>query len=265
MNLSLQEICEDFANDSTILAMDTFRSFYLPTISVIGFIGNILTLCVLLKIKDVFHRLLLFLTLCDLLVPLFCTFLLFLDLLKNGEMNMSEIIPNAVLEAGFAGSSWMTVTISFERFLGICHPMSCPPANRKARYFVLPVLFVICIDFLLSAALLGFFGNLGVLFDFLFYSHILIQYILPAAVMLILNVIIVNSVIKIGSRNFSRRSMLKIQNTAFVLMIVVLVYVLCWAPFYIIDFTFMFLPDFSGCKGAAGHWVDRWVGCNQGF
>jgi hypothetical protein len=258
MNSTSLESCEDFSNDSRILGIDSFREIYLPSISVIGFIGNILTLFVLRKMKDCFHRLLFALALCDLIVPLFCNHLLFLNLFKqNGNMNMLEIIANAIMEAGFAGSGWMTVTISFERFLGICHPMDFPAASRKARYFVLPVLLIIIIDFCLSAALLGLFGQIVHLFKFIFYPHILIQYIFPAALLLVLNTIILHSVIKINTANCTEGRFMRIPSSASVLIIVVFVYILCWAPFYIIDFTFVFLQSQSGCQGPDGIWVDR--------
>ena len=114
MNFS-EEICQDFSNDSTILAIDSFRSSYIPTISIIGCLGNVLSLIVLAKINDCFHRLLFVLACIDLMVPLLCTLLLLLDQLQQGKMDVLQIIPNALLEAGFSGSGWMTVSISFER------------------------------------------------------------------------------------------------------------------------------------------------------
>ena len=258
MNSTPENFCEDFSNDSTILAIDNFREVYLPSISVIGFLGNILSLFVLCRMKDCFHRLLFAMALCDLIVPVFCNHLLFMNILKkNGSMNLLEIIANSIMEAGFAGSGWMTVTISFERFLGICHPMNFPAASRKARYFVLPVLLVIILDFFLSAALLGLFGSISKIFDAIFYPHILIQYILPAALLFVLNTIILHSVIKINTENFAQGRIIKIPSGASVLIIVVLVYTLCWAPFYIIDFTFVFLPNQSGCHDPGGKWLDR--------
>ena len=116
MNFSEEEICQDFSNDSTILAIDRFRASYIPTISIIGCLGNVLSLIVLAKINDCFHRLLFVLACIDLMVPLLCTLLLLLDQLQQGKMDVFQIIPNALLEAGFSGSGWMTVSISFERF-----------------------------------------------------------------------------------------------------------------------------------------------------
>ena len=258
MNSSFENICESISNNSVILAIDTFREFYLPSISVIGFIGNILSLFVLRKMKDCFHRLLFALALCDIIVPLFCNKLLFLKLFKHTkDMNVIERIANAAMEASFAGTGWMTVSISFERFLGICHPMNFPAASRKARYFVLPVVFLIVIDFILSAALLGLFGKMSLII--IFYTHILIQYILPAAVLLVLNAIILRSVIKMNSEHSLQGRLMKIPSSASVLIIVVLVYILCWAPFYILDFTSVFLPNQSGCQGPDGNWVDRYT------
>lgn len=254
-------LCEDFSNHTTVEAMESFRKWYIPTISLVGCIGNFFSLFVLFKIKDCFHRLLFGLAICDLIVPLFASFLLFLNLFKQGQMSVWEIVPNAVMEAGFTGSGWMTVAISFERFLGICHPMNCPPANRKARFLVLPVLLLTLLDFLLSAILLGLFGRVPfqLLHEIIIYFHIFIQYILPAAVVLILNAIIVHSVIKISSQDEQHRRMSRTRNSAAVLIIVVLVYIICWSPFYIIDFTFLFLPTYNGCNlgGGEQQWVDR--------
>ena len=69
-----EESCEDFTNDSTILVIEGFRKSYIPTISIIGCVGNILSLFVLAKIKDCFHRLLFVLA----LLPRFLLLLLVL-------------------------------------------------------------------------------------------------------------------------------------------------------------------------------------------
>ena len=104
------------------------------------------------------------------------------------------------------------------------------------------MLLLITRDFFFSTALLGLFGSISKIFDAIFYFHILILYILPAALLFVLNTIIFHSVIKINTENFAQGRIIKIPSGASVLIIVVIVYTLCWAPFYIIDFTFVFYP-----------------------
>ena len=139
--------------------------------------------------------------------------------------------------------------------------MQWPAGNRKARFFVLPVLLIILLDFSLSITLLEIFGPVSTpfLFDFLFYSHVLIQYILPAAILVILNTIIAKSVIRMTSNNISRKGENRMRNSTAVLIIVVFVYILCWLPFYVIDFTFVVVPFYNGCllPTEDGRWVDR--------
>ena len=256
MNSSFENSCEDFSNHSLILAINSFREVYIPFISVIGIVGNILSLFVLRKMKDRFHRLLFALAVCDIIVPVFCNKLLFMKLLKNtSKLNIFGKIANAVLEAGFAATGWMTASISIERFLGICHPMNFAPSSRKARYLILPVVVLVVFDFSLSAVLFGLFGPKSQII--VFYAHILVQYVLPAAVVLVLNTIIICSVIKINSQHSLTGESTKVPSSALVLIVVVLVYILSWAPFYILDFTSVFLPTQSGCRGPNDTWVDR--------
>ena len=257
MNSSFENSCEDFSNHSLILAIDSFREVYIPFISSIGLIGNILSLFVLRKMKDCFHRLLFALAVSDIIVPTFCNKLLFMKLLKHtSKMNVFGKVANAVLESGFAGTGWMTVSISIDRFLGICYPMDFPPASRKARYFILPVIILVVFDFSLSAVLFGLFGPTSQII--VFYAHILVQYVMPAAIVLVLNTIIIRSVIKIHSKRSLQERSAKIPSSALVLIAVVLVYIISWAPFYILDFTAAFQPTQSGCKGPNNTWVDRY-------
>ena len=44
------------------------------------------------------------------------------------------------------GGSWLTVGISLERYLGICYPLKYPARFRKARYFLVPVIFIALLD-----------------------------------------------------------------------------------------------------------------------
>jgi len=46
------------------------------------------------------------------------------------------------LNVGLCGTIFMTVAISIERFLGICHPLHYPPHTRKSWFYILPVLVI---------------------------------------------------------------------------------------------------------------------------
>ena len=52
-----------------------------------------------------------------------------------------------ITNISLCGTIFMTVAISIERFLGICYPLHLPPQNRKAWYYVLPI---VCLSLLVN-------------------------------------------------------------------------------------------------------------------
>jgi len=114
-------------------------------ISAIGLLGNCLTLKVLSRprLKDCFHRLLLCLAIFDTI------FLVFGSIKYIGALHKHDGVVSTILfpylthpftEIGMSGTIFLTVAITVERYLGICHPMDFPAYRRKPLHYLIPVL-----------------------------------------------------------------------------------------------------------------------------
>ena len=109
----------------------------------LGIIGSCLILLVLgssdLK-KKVFYKLLIALAVFDLLFILSYVSLLSYRVFScNGQDNMFSKLTYPLLNISLTGSIYMTMAISLERYLGICHPMAGP---RRSSFYIFPVLLV---------------------------------------------------------------------------------------------------------------------------
>jgi len=124
-------------------------------VSIIGLIGVLGNLCAVLvlarpKLRDCFHQLLIALAFFDTLY-IICgginyTFRAFEeDVPFESKSAYKVTYPHLILpflNVGLCGTIFMTVAISIERFLGICHPLHYPPHTRKSWFYIVPVSLV---------------------------------------------------------------------------------------------------------------------------
>ena len=122
-------------------------------VGTVGVVGNVLTLLVLWRSdlrKKTFFKLIVNLALFDLLFLLsYGTILSYRTLACHPDSYLDRMIYKftyPLLNIGLTGSSYATVAVSFERFLGICRPSWT--ARKKSRFYILPlVVFSLAFNF----------------------------------------------------------------------------------------------------------------------
>ena len=195
--------------------------------SVLGIVCNVLNIYVLsrFRIKCCFHRLLCFLALFDIFTLLFGAmgvlniFKSELDILcKNPSFQVVALIMNKVEYFMVHGSSWLTVGISLERYLGICYPLKYPVRFRKARFFLIPVILISLLD----TAILHFF------FKDRFILHTLPSHAFPIMLIIFFNLNIILTMMKMVDMPGSHQE--NVAEGALVLFGVVVAFTICWAP-----------------------------------
>ncbi|CAB4060996.1 unnamed protein product [Lepeophtheirus salmonis] len=123
-----------------------FDGVLLSVVGLIGLFGNIMSLIVLSrpKMRDVFHRLLSALACFDTLY-IICgginyTFRAF-DARSDIYTYLFPYFLHPFTQVAMCGTIFMTVAISIERYLGLCHPM-LPPSARKTWFYLVPVVTI---------------------------------------------------------------------------------------------------------------------------
>jgi len=113
-------------------------------VGLIGFVGNLLSLFVLSRpsLRDVFHQLLFALACFDILY-IVCGGInyTFRGFEANSDV-YTILFPyflHPFTDIAMAGTIFMTVAITVERYLGLCHPL-LNPQSRKSWFYVVPVL-----------------------------------------------------------------------------------------------------------------------------
>lgn len=115
-------------------------------VGLIGFVGNLLSLFVLSRpsLRDVFHQLLFALACFDILY-IVCGGINYTFRGFNSESDVYTILLpyffHPFSHIAMAGTIFMTLAITIERYLGLCHPL-LNPQSRKAWFYVVPVVFV---------------------------------------------------------------------------------------------------------------------------
>lgn len=123
-----------------------FEGVLVSVISLIGLVGNLLAVVVLSrpKLRDVFHQLLLALAGFDILYIVFGGVNYTFRALDASSDIFTYLFPYLIYpltHVAMAGTIFMTLAISIERYLGLCHPL-LPPHTRKAWFYILPVVVI---------------------------------------------------------------------------------------------------------------------------
>ena len=134
-----------------MLKSSTAPRFYCEGVSIsvlgiIGLFGNLLALIVLSRpnLRDVFHQLLFAVASFDLMYIIVggvnYTFKAF-QANSDVYVYLYPHIIHPFTHIAATGVIYMTVAITIERYLGLCHPF-LPPTSRKAWFYVLPVAII---------------------------------------------------------------------------------------------------------------------------
>jgi len=208
----------------------------------VGVLGNIFTIAVLCQPKmrkSTFY---------NLLVILACFDTLFILTYGIGWAYHSltcvnyinELVRNKLLiwsRPFLVGSSYMTVAISLERFLGICHPHI--QFSRRSLVFILPVLLI--------SSTYAFLMNWNYSSPedskrnriFLHWFPIIFQSIIPLITLILLNGFIIATIKR--SRNLMSNNVRQEGNTVKILFSVVLIFLILHLPRVVFGL-FMYFP-----------------------
>ena len=223
---------------STARNLEYFAIIFLPTTSVLGIICNLINIFVLsrIKTKSCFLRLLYFLAVFDtgVLLPGILHSIPIMRMLcssQHGQAFFNIYHHNALFEVfnpfafSIRCSRWLTVAISFERFLGISYPLKFPAKYRKSRHFVISVLLINIVD-----TVILYHSINKILF------HTIPFIITPILVVMVLNFKILFTLITMEDITGSSKE--KVLESALVLISVVIIYLFCWTPTIIRFFYF---------------------------
>eukprot|EP00096_Caligus_rogercresseyi_P007746 TRINITY_DN25769_c0_g1_i1.p1 TRINITY_DN25769_c0_g1~~TRINITY_DN25769_c0_g1_i1.p1 ORF type:complete len:392 (+),score=106.63 TRINITY_DN25769_c0_g1_i1:125-1300(+) len=236
-----------------------FDGVLLSIVGLFGLVGNILSLVVLSrpKLRDVFHRLLSALACFDILY-IVCgginyTFRAF-DARSDIYTYLFPYFLHPCTQVAMSGTIFMTVAISIERYLGLCHPL-LPHTARKTWFYVLPVVLTSLLvsgPKFLEVELTTVKGDNGsspaygptelrISEDYIRYyvlwTRLLVTAILPVVLLLFLNSRIIvdlfnsSKVKRFGSVNRQRKEI----NLCLILLCIVLLFFLCHTARIILD------------------------------
>jgi len=197
----------------------------------VGVLGNSFTIAVLCQQrmrKNTFYNLLVILACFDTLYILTFGTGKAYDSLVCYPCTNQFVIDKLVIwsEHFIAGSVYMTVAISLERYLGICHPHI--QFSRRSLVFILPVLlFSSTYRFLIRLIKNYIPPRL-----FRLWTPIIVGKIIPIMALILLNGLIIATVRR--SRNLMRTNVRQEQNTIKILFSIVLVFLLLHLPRFLV-------------------------------
>ena len=254
--MSGQLECGYLTNTSTFQNYRYYFGGVLVSIfGIIGIIGNILTLSVLTKpkFKGCFYKLLFALACYD-TIFIVCggiksTFRAF-DAQSSLYKILFPFFIHPFSYIGRNGSIFMTLSISIERFLGLCYPLKFPLHTRKAWFYILPVFFITIVvsipkffevvlvwqDDVPSYAMSEFRKSESYIKFYQTYFNIPFSGIIPLLSVLILNIRIIWELKNVKVQKFrSKNKMKKEINQAFVLLSIVIVFFILHSPRIIVE------------------------------
>jgi len=220
---------------------------------VVGVLGNIFTLVVLCQPKmrkSTFYNLLLVLACFDTLFILTYGIAIAYRSLECRAYYQDKQISDNVISELFSwsdhflvGSSYTTVAISLERYLGICHPSL--QFSRRSLIFILPVLLLSITYRFLKYHVWQYLLPFNMWFD---WYPIFLQSILPLIALLLLNGFIIAAIKR--SRNLPRTHTRQEENTIKILFGIVLIFFILHLPrvFYtILMYNILFFWPYFSC------------------
>jgi len=256
-----------------------FDGLLVSVVGIIGFVGNSLALLVLSRpsLRDVFHQLLFALACFDILY-IVCGGVNYTFKAFRANSDVWTLLYPYVLypftHIAMGGTIFMTMAISIERYLGLCHPL-LSPHSRKAWFYIIPVVIM---AFLLNSP--KFFEieihyetdkttnetyptyrptqlrtNEHYIKGYQMWTRLFSTALIPVASLLFLNIQIMNDILsssKKTQRFGSDRRQRKEINLSIVLLCIVLVFFCSHAARILLDvYEFSNMDLFMNCKP---HW-----------
>ena len=248
-------------------------------VAVVGFVGNLMALVVLSrpKLRDVFHQLLFALACFDILY-IVCGGINYTFRAFRAESDLfTYLFPHFIYpltHVAMAGTIFMTLAISIERYLGLCHPM-LPPSSRKAWFYIVPVVLVsfalnvpkfmeveleimedengTAVPYLASSDLRH---NEHYVRIYIMWTRLFSTAIIPVSMLLFLNTRIIMDLISSNVQRFgSARRLRKEINLCLILLCIVFVFFICHASRIFLDvFEFSNLESIIRCAGPRSVW-----------
>ncbi|XP_033747159.1 probable G-protein coupled receptor 139 [Pecten maximus] len=233
-----------------------FHGIVLPIISLFGLIGNSISSVILFQIaKSSFYMYLAFLSLSDIAALAFGLAVFFIELTSEDPVQITCSPIEACLRTFSHLSSWITVSVTVDRYIAVCHPFKVTQyCSRKRALFTIGAVFLVIValnfpiaclqwDDAYSTCLVPEFTN-DYCFKYGFYIDMSVYVLIPFSLIGFLNIFIIREIFRSTSRRRhltsgtnenSGSSTANIKNstmkTVTMLFTVTAFFIVCFLPF----------------------------------